>query len=405
MISAEIIQNKIQEILGEKYAVFANDAFNRNFTNPAMTPYGARLDINQQAFEDYADKIVAVVTATPITLFSVAYRLEQLNYRIDFWVPLDYVKRDADGVLLETPKFDFFADAESLRNQLISCRSLSAEGPLTYKSFFTASEPQLISSAPERTGTYMRVVYQMSGAVSISDNALGTGSDIKIAFVAGGTEQDITNYTNLVVDSSETGNVATFEVDDISTGNAALTTLKTLAFNRYSAARRRIKIYKSGTAVSDFYATVKVQYLVTGLAAFGRYRVTLTWSEDSAVGIVLTINGTPCTVSNITRMQIGANTEINAILRQGTLPGKQEPAATGQRIDFEVEDYIYTTPDAALELFREKAFENVASPSKIYVSLNKKGELQKEFWASLDVQYVVANGYGKYVVSLTDLGG
>lgn len=293
-----MIIEKLQELLGSQYVVRNNDAFNRSFTTPLTTPYGVQFDINEQAFEEYENKIIVVYKSTPVTLFNLPYEMRQENYTLSFWVPINYVKYDKFGRLIEQPQYNFFKDIKELKTALTSGEIDLGDN----RAFFSMSLPQLVSST-EKTGNHDRVVYQVTGNMSLADRDLATGSDTQVFFILNDTEYEIENISDLhisaVTESNaiyEQGNLETrqevafigqslsFTVDDYSS-NEALNLIRDKTFknleklNNESSLERqdkvKVKLKHKGEDMITFWATLNTDYFVGNKAGFGKYNVSL----------------------------------------------------------------------------------------------------------------------------------
>ena len=297
MTTMELLQDKLQALLGNRYAVFCNDAFERQFTTPMQTAYGAQLDVNYQAFDQYAETIVAVLTTQPLKLYDLPYRLEQDTYTLAFWVPIDTIKFDENGMLLEAPKFSFDSDMAALKAALqggFELKETVGEVEVKYRAFMTCSEPKLLSSVTEKTGAYERAVYQVSGTVSISAEALGLGKDITIEFTIDGTGYPINNPSNISISSSSQTNsilsqsgldakqevalkaqAVSFVVDDyVAEGDKAMELIESKAFTN-GAVTVAVKLSKGDNLSRTFTAVLSVDYTAAGASSFGSYAVTL----------------------------------------------------------------------------------------------------------------------------------
>jgi hypothetical protein len=304
MTTTEIIKQRIQSLLGEQYAVFGNEAFGRKFTNPVQTPYGDRYDVNYQAFNEYKDKIIAVVTASEAAQYNTPYRLFQGTYNVQFWVPLDIIKFNAMGQPLEAPKFTFFTNMAALKTALTAETYNVTDGSDTIKVYFTMGEPSLLSNTVDKSGAYDRVIYQVTGQVGLSHTNATTGENVRIAFYIDGANHYLDNYTNLDINpNTESATVVrqaemqlnqeeaafgysiSFDVDDhLDTTNKALTLIENKVFKNTDVGKVTVKIYKRSTLMNTFTAVFNASWSVSGKAGYGKYSVTLTddGSKDDA---------------------------------------------------------------------------------------------------------------------------
>ena len=117
IIASELITDKLQQLFGKQYEMHTLHAFNERFTNPVKTPFGA-YDVQYQCFDKYADKIIGVVQVQPTAQNFTVYEYTSVNFTVQFWVPLNFVKMSANGETLEELKFDFKSDVKRVDNSL-----------------------------------------------------------------------------------------------------------------------------------------------------------------------------------------------------------------------------------------------------------------------------------------------
>jgi hypothetical protein len=349
MTLTEAIALKFQSILGKQYKVMPYHGFSQKYTKAVNTPYGPMYDINYQAFDELAEIIPACVQVQELSLVSTPYTCKSCSYSVKFWAPLDYIKTDKDGQIVETPKFDLFGDCANLYSSLVGSEipfyledltitdyATSAGFPATgeadkiyraantglyyiwsgtayvrtgCKAYISMAEPQLLSTTPESSGAYKRLVWEVKGDISISDIALGTGNSIKVALVIDGVEDAFENISEFVLgatsdanavqlsstatskqDTAVIGQQVTFYVQDYDTGAAfqlirdkawknpeEISSTATLAKNK-----RKVfaKLYKDNTLMSSFWAVLSVQYTANDKASFGKYQVGLVNGGD-----------------------------------------------------------------------------------------------------------------------------
>jgi hypothetical protein len=323
MTAAEILALKFQSVLGAKYLVYVNHAFQKEFTNPVQTPYGIAYDVNYQAFDQYVDKIVAMVNVNQTDLASLSYRLDVGTYSIDFWLPVDFIKRSADGSLIEPPKFTFHADAAALKTALtggaVSLHEPNID-PVTfvdsgvdYPAYFTVSDPTMQSAVAESAGAYKRVVMRITGQFNFADSNLKTGNEIEIRvnwnFGGISREEIFKNISNLqIIAGTEPNDISTagelkqqlkaamanysvsFDVDDFTedgNGRALLAQRvffnNTVLQNNLTSSRRnkaQVSIRVQGITVRTFWAILSATYTSASKSTYGRFSVTLTDSGE-----------------------------------------------------------------------------------------------------------------------------
>lgn len=296
MLLIERFTTLLQEELGQKYLVLANDAFSRQFTTPTVTPYGLAFDINYQAFSEYADTAVAVLQLTPINLTHTEYYIRQAQYTLNFWIPIDTKESinfygDIER-LIERFSFPFFLDSNSK------------------KLLATMSEPTLSSTTADGSGTGQRVSYQVTGTISIFDDNLATGEDLQIFLYAFGEDVEVKNISNISISSTTDNSLLikqgalkgseepsvnsfsiTFSVYDDKGVNWALFKIKEKAFENKEILtreanterkKRKVKttIYHLGVPIRSFWAIMSVTYTNAGKTSFGEYTVTLVDSGE-----------------------------------------------------------------------------------------------------------------------------
>jgi len=288
MITVEFIQTQFQEILGRQYRVMGHHAFSRDFTNPVPTPMGWTQDIDYKAFDEHGDVIIAVINAQSSALTSVPFRLSNDMYTVDFWVPLD-----------AGDKFNFYKDMERLA-EAVRSKKILLDG---LQAFFTMSEPAPLSNTYDSSGSYKRLTFRISGNISLSDERVGTGSDIQVSVMIGGQERFFKDVTDLDIVSNTEGNVIqlsnspatkqdaavigqqiVFAVDDFGDSpemelikRKAYSNNKIITPEAEGANRLKIltKIYKKEILQNEFWGLLSVEYLAPGKTQFGKYRVSI----------------------------------------------------------------------------------------------------------------------------------
>jgi len=325
IIASELITNKMQQLFGAKYEIKTLHAFNENFTNPKMTQYGS-YTIEYQCFDEYADKIIGVVQVQPTAQNFTTYEYTSVNFSMQFWVPVNHVKRKTTGELAEDIKFDFLGDIKrvekALRGQEVVLKRPTGEirdAEFVYenlRAFFTLDEP-VLSSGKEISGAYNRVVYTVNGTANICEQNVNVGNDCKIKFVLDGEEIEIEQYRTLAIGSTmdansiqSNGSLAglqepavtsrqlTFFIDDVATQNKAYKVIEQKAFenleiinadynnpdnekfNINKARKVHVKIYKRGITKADFWGIMSAQYTTSGGNGFGSYQVTIVDSGE-----------------------------------------------------------------------------------------------------------------------------
>lgn len=307
MISAELVAQKFQNVLGSQYKLCVDHAFRAAYVKPTPSPYGLEYTIDHQAFNEYKNTIMAVVATTNNSLVSSPFRADNLAYTVQFWVPLDFLKINSDGTLIEAPKFDFYSDIERLKTALNNTEIAIATG---LKAFFTISDPSVFGNV-EKSGAYARMPMQILGQVAIYDSKLSTGSKYKIKVVLGGTEYEFENYTDYTEGRATDSNYITdgnsvvpkqeiaatswecaFMVDDYNSANNPEIKLledicrafKTELTPTASTAEKKYKVltrlYTNTTLTKEFWGIISAEHIIPGKAGFCKYKVSITYSGE-----------------------------------------------------------------------------------------------------------------------------
>jgi hypothetical protein len=324
MLTAEILANYIQNVLGGKYRIEVDHAFNKSYTRAADTPFGRTREVDFEKLDGFGGLIIGVLSLNTGSLSNVTVRQVSGVYTIDFWVPVDVNKLDANGRPLKAPEFDFAADMERLI-AAVRGKTLEVDG---YKLNMTISEPTLLSSNIDKTADYDRMTFRISGNAGFSDAAITTGSDFAFRFGTGvnaytelkgfyglnigaNTDNDAAadaGYPTIEQTPARSVQALSFRVDDIvNPENAAIMnvfrdkvfkhaiaispwimqggdnpTEEQEAANAENFDRQNMlftQIYKGGELLSEFWGALTASYQINGAAGFGVYDVALTNSE------------------------------------------------------------------------------------------------------------------------------
>lgn len=324
MLFNELMTNKLGEILGAKYKVYLNDAFNKQFTNPSYQGF----DVNFQAFEELGDKIIAVFSSTPLQLVNSENKFYSLSYDLQLWTPLDVFQISKSGTLVKG--FDFYADIERIISAVTSgvltledsTDNDGDEGEVSeitsYSVYMTMSEPMLANSMIDETGAYKRVVYRVNGTISADSGGVARGDSIEVLL---GVPKDDNSDTELVslgevadvVITAETHSnlimvadtlyhsqeptgadfSVSFTVLDKTNQNKALKLIEKRVFynsinlNPTKTGRGQyrvpVQIKKGGVVTMGFEGIVSATYTAAGKIAFGQYAVTIVNAYQKAL--------------------------------------------------------------------------------------------------------------------------
>lgn len=194
-----IISEKLQQILGENYAILPLANFNRNYTEAREYIDGDNVSYFRYYNSDYGkfrkDKIVGVISFINPTRSNVKGYYLSTSYKIDFSVPRNVVKTNKYNQEIEQPKFTFDDDIETLIDSAIN-QKLTLDDNLFCK--LTMSDPVYISS--ENDGEFEYDIMQVTGTIVISDNAI-FGSEYKIEVFVNGQYieiDDINSFTEVM---------------------------------------------------------------------------------------------------------------------------------------------------------------------------------------------------------------
>lgn len=179
---SNLVVDKIQEILGNKYRIYLSNAFARKFTN------AVNKDINYQTFDEYAEIIPGVFTMMPTSYNVAPFLSYNTSYELSLWCPLDNVKVDANGVIIDEVPHNVYDDLETLRTTLSNTTIAFSD---TIRGKMTFSEP-VAGTSIDNTGAYKRVVVSVRGLINLTDKGnYGSDTVIKIGLVPTGSTEPI----------------------------------------------------------------------------------------------------------------------------------------------------------------------------------------------------------------------
>ena len=200
MIASEILALKFNDFFGKQYKIYAEDAYDDNFTAAVDTPLGTQLAIEQQAFKKFNNKIVGVLRIRRPMRSNVDYYHIAGDYTIDFFVPVNFVKRNKSGQLIENPKYDFYGDCENIINNKIVNKTIEFNQNGTLYGRLTMSEPYNLGMQLLDTPNYKRKQMRIEGRFVITDNGF-FGGDILFELNLGGVWYKIENINAIEVQS------------------------------------------------------------------------------------------------------------------------------------------------------------------------------------------------------------
>lgn len=238
MSKIELISNKLQEMLGNNYAIFPISHFRKNYTEARMINDNGNIGYatytNSQYGDFRKDKVVGILNFVNASRSNVSFYNLSTSYKIEFSVPRNVWKTNASGQFIETPKFVFENDIEELITSIINAKLQLDED---FYAKMTMGEPSYVTT--EKDGEFDYDIYQVNGQIVISDKA-NFGSDYSVSFLIDNEYvelDDITDYTESYDVNSNaiqkqgkvkteqnpavSGWVATATIDDVETENEA----------------------------------------------------------------------------------------------------------------------------------------------------------------------------------------
>lgn len=272
---SEKVLIKLQSVLGDKYQLSLGNAFARKYTNPVSG------EVEMQAFESLGDKVPAVLTMVPAFYNLAPFLSYNTDFELQFWCPIDNLKYDKDGILLEEPAVNIYSDLENLRTTLTG--NVTIEDGLYAVIVF--SEP-VVGTASDKTGQYKRVVVTVRGKINLTDKGklsgstiikLGIGTDPVVYYeIKGITQKRFSATTDGATvqeqgttmahaDGATLANSVTFTYDDWDDPkNLAMVFLREVAKGKIvtdSAFSIPVQIYEDATQIASYNALLDVSII------------------------------------------------------------------------------------------------------------------------------------------------
>ena len=243
MTKIELLANKIQEMLGNKYAIFPIYHFRKNYTEAKQViengNVGYAVYTNSQYGDFRKNKIVGILQIENPSRSNVNFYHLTGSYKIEFSVPRNIWKTNKNGQLIEPIPFDFQNEIETFANSVINS-TITVSSSLRCK--MTMGEALYITT--ETDGEFEYDIMRVSGQIVLTSGAK-FGSDYTVEFKVGSTGDgyvaldDIISYSesndvnsNAIQKQGkmkteqnpvQSGWVATVQIDDITTTNLART--------------------------------------------------------------------------------------------------------------------------------------------------------------------------------------
>lgn len=405
MTVSEFLAYEFQLVLGQQYKVMPYHNFTKKYTTPKQTPMGQINDISERAFNEYGNTIISSIRTQEITPLSLPYIYKTCTYTAEFWVPVDIEIKDENGQLIETPKFNFFSDFTRLFNA-INNKTLYTPDNL-YKAYITLTEPYLSSTSTENTGSYKRLVWQITGAINLFDKDLGSGEDTKVALILKDNVFDKTKVqtgksinASGVISTTSGSNVSDF----MPVIDSFVITNRTISATDYIVYFDKDKEFLSATTITSEASS----YTVPNGVFYVRINVLNAYLDTCTVE-TLTENF----FENMTQFALGSTSDAVAMPLSSTALNPQNVAIIGQQMTFYIDDY---NTGKAFELVEDKAYKNTEkitpyavldkNKRKVRTRLYKKDVLKNDCWCVLSVQYTFDNksGAGRYQIGLVNGG-
>lgn len=177
MSSANILSEKFQELLGDKYKIMPLTQLQIDYTTATMSLEGENVAFYQQWTEDYTklkqNYIVGILSLTSPSRANADFYYVSSSYSLEFSVPMNNQVRNIEGGLLKEPKFTFFYDIDKLIDNVLN-KKLQINNKFCK---MTINEP--VYKGKETDGENQYAIFVVSGNVIISDKA-NFGSDYKV---------------------------------------------------------------------------------------------------------------------------------------------------------------------------------------------------------------------------------
>ena len=188
MNTYQYFRNFIARQLGDKYEVYLNDGFQDKFTTPVPQINGQMMpDINWQAFEQYANKIVAVINISPANYAVAPFLAIDTQYTINFWCPVNYKSlNNSKNFNVEDDWYNLY---DTYKDKVIeldnNLRCIMTFGPLISQ-----------GGQYDRSGSYRRRILTATGLLNITDKGM-FGYDTKVEFGLWNEDNDEYDYYEL----------------------------------------------------------------------------------------------------------------------------------------------------------------------------------------------------------------
>lgn len=303
MMAVEILSNKLQELFGNNYLIMPFAHFNTEYTTARQVIENGNVGIIRDYSDEYSkirrNKVVGIVNLTKPERVNADFYYLTSGFKIDFSVPTNVLKKDAEGVVLEVPEINFFSKYEQILKIILNKTVDFGNG---YVGKMVISEP--VFTTLEDDGEVKYAIYSVTGTFVLTDKAV-FGSDYVIELNVNGDYVEL-DGVNSYVEMLDTGNnaiveqntiktmqnlaqsgwVCTINIDDIQTDNVARRLLYDIIHDNIEiinqdaekeALKRklRVKITNSHGNVHEFNAIVNITFR-TSKNGTGSYDISFT---------------------------------------------------------------------------------------------------------------------------------
>lgn len=297
MNTLELVANKIQSILGNKYAIIPFAKLQTNYTEAREVIDGDNHGYANQYNDAFTElskrKTIGIMTFQGSNRANASYYYLASDYSIQFRVAtnttiskLIAIKTNEQGIeqkIERTGNITFFNDIENLTDEIIN-NTLNIGD---YRAKLTVNEP--IFRGKEFDGELEFAIFEVGGRIVIGDNQV-FGSDGKIEFLIAGNYVELDNVNNytetldnngvLIMEegstkgkqgSAQTGWVCSFSIDAVRTENLARLKIYEIIHlnkeiideNSDKPRKLRVKITSPYGDVHIFDALVSITYTST----------------------------------------------------------------------------------------------------------------------------------------------
>lgn len=303
MIAVELLSIKLQELFGSDYIILPYAKLCTEYTTARQVEENGNIGYIRDYTNGYAQlrksKIIGIVNLQNPQRVNADFYYLTSSFKIDFSVPINIVKKDINGNVIETPHLQFFKKYEEVLNKIVN-KTLNFAN--SYKGKMIISEP--VFNSLEDDGETKCAIYTANGTFNVTDKAQ-FGADYKIEIDVNGEyiELDCVNSfvemnnngmnaivkqdkTKIEQNLSQLGWVATVNISDIETTNLARKMLYDIIHenkeiineNEATEARKRkikIRITTPHNSIHEFWSIPSITFRADRNSA-GSYDISFT---------------------------------------------------------------------------------------------------------------------------------